>query len=588
MSIRHVYGIEWKDDLAWMETMSGEKWSNALKKEGELWKAAIKGSGNMTLEKELVDLYTDTSPPYTMGRITLVRVLQDYIWCWTGTKVYHHAINIYAEGDYVWYIEDTSSGAEHYTLFCVKYGRSTPVWKKTDISPNFAIIGKRCYMLEARNILSYWKLVSCDAQYGSTPIVHYEELKRNYILNLIGCSSIAYMTRSSGSMCDLFEITEHTLTKPIPQSTESRRFVFDTHKGYLVWSGGGTWKASKALSPWRLPFDKAVPEYINTSRGLYLTKWLGVRTLWRISCDTNQEPVVLWKGVGQIMFSDKYMKIIQPGVVSHWFSKIPTAIPIDVYTATWGDNAVPYIIIPPKKGDADKLLIIGYGAYGNPTSLDTKHWEPLLKRGWYLCIGFWRGGGDHTPEWEDAGKREGRVNVLKDAYAVVKEAQRLTQIGPENTVLYGRSAGGLWVGGLSSLHGGSLARGAYMEVPYLDVLRTTTNRSLPLTEVELDEFGMPLERFSDFISVIQWSPMETLPEEGIDMFQIIRTAENDSQVLPYESMKWVYRNRRGRKDKSSRPIYLAYQRDQGHFIRDPFKLAETNAEDLSILLKLMN
>jgi hypothetical protein len=585
MSIRHIYGIEWKDDLAWMEGMSGR--SDAIQKEKAKWKEVLDIKTASLIEKELIDLYTYTSPPYTMGRITIVRLLQGYVWHWTGTRKRTHAIQIHAEGDHVWYIEDTSAGAEHYTLFCLKHGRSTPVWKKTNVSPNFAIIGKRCYMLEARKILSYWKLVSCDAQHGSTYTVHYEELKPNYILNLIGCGSIAYMTRSSGSMCDLFELTEHTLTKAVPHSTASRRFVFDTQKGYLVWTGGGgggAWKVSKALSSWRLTFDNAVPEYIDTSRGLYLTKWLGVRTLWRISCEHNEEPVVLWKGVGQIMFSDKYMKLIQPGGESHWFSKIPKGISIDIHTATWGDTHVPYVIIPPKKGDANKLLVIGYGAYGNPTSLDTTRWEPLLRRGWYLCIGFWRGGGDHTPEWEDAGKKEGRVNVLKDAYAVVKEAQRLTQTCPMNTVLYGRSAGGLWVGGLSSLYGAALARGAYMEVPYLDVLRTTTNASLPLTEVELDEFGMPLERFSDFISVVQWSPMETLPKDGTDMFQIIRTAENDSQVLPYESMKWVHRCRG--KGPEPRPIYLAYEHGQGHFIRDPFKLAQTNAEDLSVLLSM--
>jgi len=591
MSIRHIYGIEWKDDLAWMEAMSGDRWSHALKKEKEVWKRAFNAevSANAALiEKELLDLYTRTSPLYTMGRITLVRLLHDYVWHWTGTRLYTSAIEVYAEGDYAWYIQDTSEGAEHYTLFCVKYGRSTPIWKKTNVSPNFAIIGKRCYMLESRKILSYWKLVSCDAQHGSSYTVHYEELKPNYILNLIGCNSMAYMTRSSGSMCDLFEITEHTLVKAVPHSTASRRFVFDTQKGYLVWTGGGsgpgTWKASKALSSWRLTFDKAVPEYIDTSRGLYLTKWLGERTLWRISRKHTQEPVVLWKGVGQIMFNDKYMKLIQPGGESQWFSKIPKGIHIDIHTAKWGESDVPYVIVPPKKGDANKLLVIGYGAYGIPTSLDTRRWEPLLNRGWYVCIGFWRGGGDHTPDWEDAGKREGRMNVLKDAYAVVKEAQRLTQICPNNTVLYGKSAGGLWVGGLSSLYGAALARGAYMEVPYLDVLRTTTNDSLPLTQVEFDEFGMPLERFSDFISVVEWSPMETLPEDGTDMFQIIRTAENDSQVFPYESMKWVHRCR-GR-GPEPRPIYLSYKYGQGHFIRDPFKLAETNAEDLSLLLSM--
>jgi oligopeptidase B len=242
-------------------------------------------------------------------------------------------------------------------------------------------------------------------------------------------------------------------------------------------------------------------------------------------------------------------------------------------------KGVPYVFVQHTE-HPKKLLVVGYGAYGLPTPLSTARWEPLLERGWAVCIGMWRGGGDHTPEWEDAGRVSGREEVLVDAEAVVKAAQRITGIAADKTVLYGRSAGGLWVGGLVAKHpDGSLAGGAYMEVPYLDVLQTTTNQGLPLTLIETDEFGNPAQRVADFASILKWSPMELLPKEGVKgIKQIIRTGLNDSEVFAYESAKWV--------ERCGSNAYLAIEDDQGHFVSGA-KGLEQQATDISILLKLV-
>jgi oligopeptidase B len=197
---------------------------------------------------------------------------------------------------------------------------------------------------------------------------------------------------------------------------------------------------------------------------------------------------------------------------------------------------------------------------------------------------MWRGGGDHTPEWEDAGRLGGREEVLKDAEEVVRSAAASLGLGAAATWLYGRSAGGLWVGGLIARYPeGELARGAYMEVPYLDVLRTTTNRTLPLTEIETDEFGLPDQRISDFAGMLRWSPMERLTPEGTPgVAQIVRTGLNDNQVLAYESAKWVVRSRA---QSRKRPIFLAIQSDQGHFVHGDLG-ASQEAEDLAVILKI--
>jgi protease II len=124
-----------------------------------------------------------------------------------------------------------------------------------------------------------------------------------------------------------------------------------------------------------------------------------------------------------------------------------------------------------------------------------------------------------------------------------------------------------------------------MEVPYLDVLRTTTNRSLPLTEIETDEFGLPEQRISDFAGMLRWSPMEMLSSAGKGtpgVAQIVRTGLNDNQVLAYESAKWVVRSRTRSR---TRPIFLAIQGDQGHFVHGDLG-ASQEAEDLALILKI--
>jgi protease II len=98
----------------------------------------------------------------------------------------------------------------------------------------------------------------------------------------------------------------------------------------------------------------------------------------------------------------------------------------------------------------------------------------------------------------------------------------------------------------------------------------------------MDEFGLPEERLSDFASVLRWSPMETLGVEGTPgIWQIVRTGLNDSQVFAYESAKWVVRCRAG---DLRRPIYLAINGDQGHFVYGNTGL-DQQAEDLAVLLQ---
>jgi len=610
-AVRTLHGITWHDDLAWMEDMKGPRWTSHIHKEQARWKKVLNPlqdsiqiladeleSANKTLHTMLFRAGSGQIEIGVAGSMTIQWKYKDEDLIRTATT-----LETDVKGDCVWTIEEVGDGAELYAVRMYK-AAGKHIWEHVGVAPYLAIVGDRCYCLEAKKRLVYWRLVSWNAVTGGDRRVHYEEDDYRYNLELIGSEYCAYLRRQDGTRQDAFIIQGGSEIRVLEGIVlDPRRFVFAAGRfeGYLVWESGSEsgsgWVARGEAAKFRLPdFSKAVPEML--IREFLVTRWEGCRSLWRISKTKN--PVLLWRGYGQIMFDpweSSWVRFILPGAEAIWWnSDLPSHLPLPfvsdaaaVKAKSLDGTEVPFLLLAGegsgKVGHTKGLLVIGYGAYGLPMPFMTQRWKPLLSRGWSIAIGLWRGGGDHTPEWEDAGRVYGRKKVLEDAEAVVRKAQSIVKVGPAQTVLYGRSAGGLWVGGLAAkFPKGDLAGGAYMEVPYLDVLRTITNRNLPLTEIETDEFGLPEQRLSDFAGALEWSPMELLVcgkgnygMSGIPgMWQIVRTGLNDSEVLAYESVKWIVRS----KNPSA---FLAVEGGQGHFVSGSRGFLQ-QAEDLALIL----
>jgi oligopeptidase B len=194
-----------------------------------------------------------------------------------------------------------------------------------------------------------------------------------------------------------------------------------------------------------------------------------------------------------------------------------------------------------------------------------------------------RGGGDDTMEWADSARTWRRENSVQDFENVIRSAQKLLGVSGRQTVVYGRSAGGLLIGAAAARQKGTtLFAGLYGEVPYLDVLRTTTNTSLPLTVMEFNEFGNPGERLEDLVTLGRISPMEGIPAAGYpELFALIRTGANDKEVFAYEPVKWILKSR-GNKVRDANKL-LAFEADEGHFVNGATGL-QHRAEDLALLL----
>ena len=601
MDTRTVHGITWQDDLAWMEPMKGARWDAFVRAEQTTWEKAVAAAATpdqLTLLTNEIKAAKQSleKPLFRAGAAAVgIKGTSALSWAFEG-HIPRDANDLAATAAGVWAVQDA-------VLCFYKTGETKSTWCKKDVGEFVAIVGGRCYGSRVKKALVSYKLVSWDALTGEDERTHYEEVDYRYNLYIVRRRSTAYLVRMTGPKQDAFKILEDGSLQLLEGiSLESRRFVLG-ERGWMVWlgeakaSGGGG--EAKATGSWtvrmrgRMPsFAREVPESIDTRLGLLVTRWKGRRSLWHVR--RAAPPLLLWEGYASLQldpWDGTWLRIQYAAVPAVWHNvATPARIPYpDLPTYFRGRESssrrIPYCTVSGVPHPTH-LLVIGYGAYGSPTSMNTAHFAPLLARGWALAIGMWRGGGDHTPEWEDAGRLSGREDVLKDAEDVVRSAAAALGLGASTTWLYGRSAGGLWVGGLAAKYpGGELARGVYMEVPYLDVLRTTTNRTLPLTEIETDEFGLPEQRISDFAGMLRWSPMEMLSSAGKGtpgVAQIVRTGLNDNQVLAYESAKWIVRSRSKAK---SHPIFLAIQGDQGHFVHGDLG-ASQEAEDLALILKI--
>ena len=255
-------------------------------------------------------------------------------------------------------------------------------------------------------------------------------------------------------------------------------------------------------------------------------------------------------------------------------------------------TTVSWIICEPtiSTNNNKRLIVTGYGAYGIPTSLSTDRWRPYLEAGYSIGFALIRGGGDSNELWAEEGRKEGKLRGVEDFEACILSMRNYLKIPADRTCIYGRSAGGYLVGATIARNPtGSLFRFAYTEVPYVDLLRTTTNPKLPLTEYEYLEFGNPARNIHEFEALLHLSPIDSLGLEGAPgVFVLCRTSNNDVQVYPYESAKWIQtlRGSPSHKKLNSLEKILAFSTGEGHFVYGE-KLIRERAEDFLILTAAM-
>ena len=187
------------------------------------------------------------------------------------------------------------------------------------------------------------------------------------------------------------------------------------------------------------------------------------------------------------------------------------------------------------------VLLQGYGAYGATYDAEFSRSDlALLDRGFTIAIAHVRGGGELGREWYESGKFLHKTNTFTDFIACADALVEQGFADPQRLAIEGGSAGGLLVGAVTNMRPG-LFRAVVADVPFVDVINTMLDASLPLTAAEWDEWGDP-RKPEYFRYMLSYSPYENVREQEYpDM--LVLAGWNDPRVGFWEPAKWVARLR---------------------------------------------
>jgi oligopeptidase B len=213
----------------------------------------------------------------------------------------------------------------------------------------------------------------------------------------------------------------------------------------------------------------------------------------------------------------------------------------------------------PRDGSAP-LLLYGYGSYGISVPVNfSSNRLSLLDRGVIYAVAHVRGGGELGKPWHDAGRMKLKRNSFTDFISSAEHliAQRYTS--PEKLAIEGGSAGGLLMGAVTNLRP-ELFRMVITHVPFVDVLNTMLDASLPLTVGEYEEWGNP-QIAEDYFTMKSYCPYSNLERKNYPAI-LAKTGLNDSQVMYWEPAKYVAKMRSLKTDAN--PLLLKINMGAGH------------------------
>jgi len=206
------------------------------------------------------------------------------------------------------------------------------------------------------------------------------------------------------------------------------------------------------------------------------------------------------------------------------------------------------------------LLLHGYGAYGLPSDPEfSSSLLSLLDRGFVFAIAQVRGGQELGRRWYDAGRLLSKRNSFDDFVDVTRFLVAEGYADPERVFARGGSAGGLLVAAVANM-APERYRAVVAHVPFVDVVTTMLDESIPLTTGEYDEWGDPADR-PQYEYMLSYSPYDNVRAQDYPAM-LVTSGLWDSQVQYYEPAKWVARLRRLRTDH--RPLLFRIQMEAGH------------------------
>lgn len=236
-----------------------------------------------------------------------------------------------------------------------------------------------------------------------------------------------------------------------------------------------------------------------------------------------------------------------------------------------------------KKDGKNPLLLYAYGSYGatmDPYFSSTR--LSLLDRGFIYAIAHIRGGEDLGREWYENGKLLKKINTFTDFIDCSKFVIAEKYTSPEHLYAEGGSAGGLLMGAIVNMNP-ELYNGVIAQVPFVDVVTTMLDDTIPLTTGEYDEWGNPNEKvYYDYI--LSYSPYDQVKKQAYPNMYV-STGLHDSQVQYWEPAKWVAKLRVMK--TNDKQLFLDTNMDAGHGgASGRFEALKELAKEFAFLLDL--
>lgn len=237
-----------------------------------------------------------------------------------------------------------------------------------------------------------------------------------------------------------------------------------------------------------------------------------------------------------------------------------------------------------KKDGSNPTLLYAYGSYGsstNPTFSITR--LSLLDRGFVYAIAHIRGGQEMGRQWYEDGKMFKKKNTFTDYIDCAEFLIEQKYTTPDKLFAMGGSAGGLLMGAVVNMKP-ELFKGVVAKVPFVDVITTMEDESIPLTTGEFDEWGNPKNPES-YMYMLEYSPYDQVKPQNYPNM-LVTTGLHDSQVQYWEPAKWVAKLRELKTDNNT--LLLRTNMETGHGgTTGRFKVYKEIAQEYAFMVDLV-
>ena len=251
-------------------------------------------------------------------------------------------------------------------------------------------------------------------------------------------------------------------------------------------------------------------------------------------------------------------------------TEVPGGFDPDRYASEWisatanDGTRIPMSLVYRKgvaRDGSAPALLTGYGAYGMPEPVTFSASRlALLDRGFVFALAHVRGGGEFGKPWHDQGRMLNKKNTFTDFIACAEHLIAAGYTARERLAINGGSAGGLLMGVVVNWRP-ELFRVVVSHVPFVDVINTMRDASLPLTAGEWEEWGDPIHSREQYEYMRSYCPYSNLAAQAYPALAVM-TSFNDSQVMYWEPAKYVAKLRTLKTD--DRPLLLKTNMMAGH------------------------